>query len=89
MSGKVTKLGRDGMNEADDVYGVLFDFSDLSEVTQVWCDQVYSLGEKNIFLDKLLEKSLSRRMRFRLKKILTKTRKVKAVARRKSINFAE
>ncbi len=96
------------MNEVDDEDGVLSDFSDIS---QVGCDQVYSLEEIHVFLDETFgkvavrnffsdvkkfessvlywqrkegEENLSKRKRFRLKKILTKLRKGKTPVKRKS-----
>lgn len=39
------------MNEADDKDGVLSDTSDLSDISQIGCDQIYSLDEINLFLD--------------------------------------
>lgn len=44
------------MNEVDDEDGVLSDFSDLSAISQVGCDQVYSLDEMNYFLDETFGK---------------------------------
>ncbi len=106
---KVRKLGEDEMNEVDDEDGVLSDFSDISQVS---CDQVYSLEEIHVFLDETFgkvadvrnffsdvkkfessvlywqrregEENLSKRKRFRLKKILTKLRKGKTPVKRKS-----
>ncbi len=50
---KVRKLGEDEMNEVDDEDGVLSDFSDISQVS---CDQVYSLEEIHVFLDETFGK---------------------------------
>ncbi len=41
------------MNEVDDEDGVLSDFSDISQVS---CDQVYSLEEIHVFLDETFGK---------------------------------
>ncbi len=50
---KVRKLGED---EVDDEDGVLSDFSEFSDISQVGCDQVYSLEEIKVFLDETFGK---------------------------------
>lgn len=44
---KTLKSGEDEMNE--DENGVLSDVSDLSDISQVGCDKVYSLDERLFF----------------------------------------
>lgn len=49
ISCKTEIIGENEMNEVDDEDGILSDFSDLSDISPVFCDQVYSLDEINSF----------------------------------------